>query len=999
MSLSLRSTFALACLLGCFAPLSQAQNAPLWIPLPNAARNPDIEPAAQRGWRLDLPAMQARLPHLRHGGELALPLSDGTLSTFTLVDSQTMAPELAARYPGLVSLRGHDAQGRRVRLDSSPAGLQAMIFADDGVSVIQPEARGSDRYTSFARRGWRGAQKNFQCDVVRHAGGKSLALEKYSPTPSKVVTGATLRTYRLAVAATGEYTAFHGGTKAGALAGIVATISRVNEIYESDAAVHLTLVANNDLVIYTDGGSDPYSNDDGFAMLDENTATLDAILGDAAYDVGHVFSTGGGGVAGLGVTCDNTWKAEGVTGSPSPQNDPFDIDYVAHELGHQFGANHTFNGTADNCGGGNREASAAYEPGSGSTIMAYAGICGDQDLQPNSDPYFHAKSIEEIAAEVGPDSCDVETTPVNQAPVIEPPGTRQIPARTPFMLTADASDPDGDALTYNWEQYTLGAAQNSTNTTEQAGRPIIRSFNSTPDPARIVPRLATLLGAPAAKGEILPQANHRSSPATAPATTPLIFRVTVRDNHPGAGATASADMTLQITNTGSAFAITEPNTAAAQWVCGTQRQVNWNVAGTTAAPISCAEVELRLSNDGGANFDHVLDTVPNNGSATVTVPFLVGADTRVRAMCADNIFFDLSDADFAVLDGPAVTPVNDDIADSLEDAATRVVTGASLTANDTGGTQLLSVSDAVGGSVALVGNDVEFTPDADFNGTASFDYTLFDACDRGVVQAPAPATVSFDIVAVNDAPSLTLDGDVAVDAVSGDYTQAGFVASQDFGPADESAQAVLDYVVSIESDPNDVVTTIDIAPDGTLQYGLTGNVGEAQIGVRLRDDGGTDNGGVDLSDMVTFSLVTDNPAEPDLRIVKTSPQDFVLVGAQVAYQIVVSNPGDTAITGARVRDVPPNALTARFWQCVGAACAAEAGISHIDEFVDLLPGESITYTLTAHATGAAGSTISNTASVQTPIGISDVNAGDNTSTRVITLIGPEIFADGFETAD
>ena len=234
-------------------------------------------------------------------------------------------------------------------------------------------------------------------------------------TPARKPTGAALRTYRLALAATAEYTAAVGGgsvdgngnlvtagTVPKALAAMVTSVNRVDGVYERDFAIRMVLVNNTDQLIYTNASTDPYTNDDGDAMLDQNQSNVDKVIGDANYDIGHVFSTGGGGLSDVGCVCLSGYKAQGVTGSTSPKGDAFDIDYVAHEMGHQFGAEHCFNSTVGGCSGGNRYAPDAYEPGSGSTIMCYAGLCSDgssvQDLQAHSDDYFHSVSYDEIDA-------------------------------------------------------------------------------------------------------------------------------------------------------------------------------------------------------------------------------------------------------------------------------------------------------------------------------------------------------------------------------------------------------------------------------------------------------------------------------------------------------------------------------------------------------------------------------------------------------------------------
>ncbi|MDC8013956.1 reprolysin-like metallopeptidase [Tahibacter soli] len=586
------------------------------------------------------------------GAALAVPRPDGGYAQFALEDSGTMPPELAAKFPEIRSLKGIDADGNRIRVDISPLGFQAMVFGHDGdVWVVQPEnfealAAESSRqsldvgvhaYVSVRRADV--ASAGFRCAVgdEKHDHAKDFADAKAGAT-IETVTGGNRRTMRLALAATGEYTAKFGGTVAGGLAAITTAVNRVNQVYERDFSVRMTLVPNNNLLVYTNASTDPYTNNNGSTMLGQNQTNVTSVIGSANYDIGHVFSTGGGGVAGLGVICSSGNKARGVTGSSNPVGDPFYIDYVAHEMGHQFGGNHTFNSTSNSCGGGNRNASTAYETGSGSTIMAYAGICGTNDLQPNSDPYFHAKSLEEIGAKLAATTCGTSTANPNAAPVIAPLATSYvIPAKTPFALTASATDADGDALTYAWEQYDLGAATNVG--VDNGTSPIARSFNPAASGTRTLPRLSNLLANTAATGEILPQVNR----------TAMKYRVTVRDGHAGGGATVSADIPpIRVVLTSAPFAVTAPNTAVT-WTAGTAQNVTWNVGGTTAAPISCANVDIALSKDGGNTFPTALaSNVANSGTRSVTVPAGATSQARVRVQCRGNIFFDVSNANFTI---------------------------------------------------------------------------------------------------------------------------------------------------------------------------------------------------------------------------------------------------------------------------------------------------------------------------------------------------------------
>ena len=363
------------------------------------------------------------------------------------------------------------------------------------------------------------------------------------------------------------------------------------------------------------------------------------MIGSANYDIGHVFTTGSGGVAGLGVVC-GSGKGRGTTGLSNPASltsDTFYIDYVAHEMGHQFGGNHTFNNSC----GGNRAASAAYEPGSGSTIMAYAGVCSP-NLQPHSDPYFHAKSLQEIGnfTNGSGGACSV-TTPNNQSPVVAALSGHTIPADTPFALTGSATSvAPGAALTFGWEQYDLGAATVDINVDPGNG-PIIRSFNPTPTPTRTVPNFAKLLTGTSTIGEILPTT-----------TRALNFRLTVFDNVAGGGTTESQNLGLQVVNTAGPFTVTSP-LAGATWnaAVSASETVTWNVAGTDVPPVSCTNVDIDLYT--GTDFDvpvaSLAASVPNIGSALVAVPNLQSGTARVLVRCADNLFFAVNPGNFTIV--------------------------------------------------------------------------------------------------------------------------------------------------------------------------------------------------------------------------------------------------------------------------------------------------------------------------------------------------------------
>ena len=425
-----------------------------------------------------------------------------------VVDSGTMPPELQAKYPDILSFKGSDAQGRPLRLDVSPLGFQAMVFDPAGVWVVRPQTFGADaRYLSFNRAELEVPGGTGRCEV--HENNIDPAgLNLVGPAPA-TQTGVVHRVYRAAVAANHQYiAAVGGGTVEGGLAATIVAVNRVTQVYEYEMAIQLVLVPDNDRLMYASATGDPFTSN-GTGVINNSTSVISGVIGADQYDIGHVFTTGSGGVAGLGVVCKTTSKGRGTTGLPNPTGDSFYIDFVAHEMGHQFGGNHPFNGTGINCSGGNRNGSTAYEPGSGSTVMGYAGICGADDLQPHSDPFFHAISLQEITnyTSSATGSCSVNTPNDNQPPVIDTASLSNgytIPARTPFALSGSASDPDaGDNVTYSWEEWDLGPAAALT-VGDNGSSPIFRAWAPVYTGTRLFPKLSTILTGTTVKGETLP---------------------------------------------------------------------------------------------------------------------------------------------------------------------------------------------------------------------------------------------------------------------------------------------------------------------------------------------------------------------------------------------------------------------------------------------------------------------------------------------------------------
>lgn len=569
---------------------------------------------------------------------VTLPMPDGRNLRFRFVESPVMEDALSAQFPEIKTYMGQgiDDPYTSVRFDLTPLGFHAMIFTIDDIVFIDPYAKNDNfNYISYYRSEFKNPiNKDKGCQVIDELDHKNLTI-----THNDFMAEGQLRTYRTVIACTGEYAAFFGGTAALAQAAIVVSLNRVNGVYEKEVSVRMILVANNISVVYTNSTTDPYTNNNGSTMLGQNQTTVDNIIGTANYDIGHVFSTGGGGVAGLGVVCLAGQKARGVTGSGSPVGDPYDIDYVAHEMGHQFGGNHTFNSVTSSCNG-NRSGNAAYEPGSGSTIMAYAGICGSTNLQSNSDAYFHSKSLDEIITYTtmsGGNTCAVITNTGNHNPVVTMPADGfAIPISTPFELTGSATDADViDVLSYCWEQYDLGPSGIPTSPSGNA--PIFRSFNPVATGYRVFPKLSNLLNNTTTIGEILPTYERA-----------LTFRLIARDNRVGGGGVGSGTINFGVDASAGPFLVTAPNTNVT-WNTPYPQTVTWNVANTNAATVNCANVTILLSTDGGNTFPTVLlASTPNDGSQAVTLPMVNSTTARIKVKALGNVFFDISNTNFTM---------------------------------------------------------------------------------------------------------------------------------------------------------------------------------------------------------------------------------------------------------------------------------------------------------------------------------------------------------------
>ncbi|KUJ57107.1 reprolysin-like metallopeptidase [Chryseobacterium aquaticum] len=564
---------------------------------------------------------------------LKFPDSDGNTRNYIVQEASIMEPALQAQFPEMRTYTGWEkgAPSNTIRFSVTPqTGISIMYFDGWDITYLDSYTKNNSSYILYKRKDLPKNDRLFECHVEDLL-DKNSNLNISAKAP--LVSDGFLRTYRLALSATGEYTTFHGGTVPSAMAAMVTTMNRVNGIYEKTISVTMVMIANNSSLIYVNSATDPFTNGNPNAMITENQNNTTSVIGSANYDIGHVFGTNSGGLAGLGVVCSTTNKARGVTGSGAPVGDPFDIDYVAHEIGHQFGANHTFR----NCGG-NENNATAYEPGSGSTIMAYAGICGSTlNVQNLSSPYFHAASVVEMNVVIKRTTdCSVKTSNNNGVPTADAGVDYIIPKGTAFVLTGTGTDPNNDTLSYLWEQY-----DNTNNTqppvsTATVG-PVYRSFIPSASPMRYFPNMTSILA-----NNLIPKWEVTPSVART-----LNFSLLVNDNKATGNQSANDAMIVTVTNDGP-FAVTSQPTNTS-YSAANPITVTWNVAGTNAGTINTPNVTILLSKDNGLTFNTVLAaSVPNNGSAVVSLPNENIASARIMVKALGNIYFALNPSFFSV---------------------------------------------------------------------------------------------------------------------------------------------------------------------------------------------------------------------------------------------------------------------------------------------------------------------------------------------------------------
>lgn len=613
--------------------------------IPEKYRTLQLDTAAMMPFLRSLP-LEKNITDRNATPVIALPMPDGSVARFHVWQSPMFEKDLPAGYPEIRTFTGQGIDDRTatIKLDWTVFGFHGMIYSSEtGDIMIDPYVKGNlIHYISYFKKD---LKKKIQ--FVEQVLNSGVANE-IARNPNQILggpcVGTQLRTFRLAVACTGEYALTVSGTPTVPIvfSEMTTAINRVSGVYEKELSVRLVFVAGEDKIIFLNPATDPFlHDDDGAQLLNESQRVIDSAILSANYDLGHTFSNGGGGIAQLSSVCQNGSKARGVTGTSGVSGDGFYIDYVAHEMGHQLGANHSFN-NASACGVTASDQNA--EPGSGVTIMAYAGVCFSDNIANNSIEFFHAVSFDKISTNINSGSgstCAVLTATGNSAPVVNAGSDYTIPRATPFVLNGSATDANGDALTYSWEQVDVGGP-NGASTSPSGNAPLFRSFRPKTTGERYFPVQTDVNSNTSTIGELLPSYART-----------MKFRLTARDNRAGGGGVCYDETTITVTT--DTFAVTYPTATSITWYANDFQTVTWTPT-TAGAPINCANVMIQLSTNGGTTYPITLiASTPNDGSEEIQVPGNLTSQARIRVMAVGNVFYDISNNNFRILNSPTAT--------------------------------------------------------------------------------------------------------------------------------------------------------------------------------------------------------------------------------------------------------------------------------------------------------------------------------------------------------
>lgn len=739
-----------------------------------------------------------------------LPAADGYFRQFEVWESPVMAPALAAQHPETRTYSGRSADGFSARLVTGPLGFHAFMLAPDGsIETVRPYSDGQKSVCMvYHSKDLKPRPESvFQCASDDFDEAEPLPETRHLPKISdRGNAPVKLKKYRIAIAAMGEYTAFHGGTKTLANNAIVVALTYINTIFERDFAARLELIPNNSDIIFLDKDNDPFTGNQTSGFMNQNPGAIDPIIGSGSYDIGHVFGVYFPGNKATGVAirsgaCTGN-KGRGCSTASPPTGDYF-YKVAAHEICHQLSGTHTWNNCSEDYVD-QRSLETVFEPGSGSTLMSYAGGCGPNNVLADNDPYFHLANmiqVQQFIASGNGSTCGTEMDTDNNTPTASIPLNNDffIPISTPFQLSAEGSDTDGDQLRYCWEQWDrdtvglpvdLGVAG--------ADGALFRSFTPSTSPARVFPRLSLLLANQSDKSEVLPTVSR-----------PLTFRVSVRDYHPGGGAFAWDEVKFRSTNLAGPFTVSSPNELSDVWLTGEYQTVVWDVANTDRAPVNCKTVNIRLSTDGGQTYPLLLASgVPNSGRACVKVPAQVTNIARVRVEAADNIFFDISNSSFKIQTPaqPAFSLCTERLIDTvcLPAAYTATINSSALS-GFSDPINLVASTDVPGAVVSF--NTSALTPGSDAVLTIEFPVGNPDG--------------DFNVVIGGAAAGLTDSVQISLHVVSNNFTALAPIAPAD-GAAGQDQAAVLRwnkvadanvYDIQVASSPafapGDIIATLE----------------------------------------------------------------------------------------------------------------------------------------------------------------------------------------------
>lgn len=645
---------------------------------PTASHHAKLHPEAKvkKFYTLDVPQLKAKLKNTSETGrnakpvEISVPTLDGNIEKFAVYSAPVVVPELEQKYDlGSYVGVGIDDPSKYIRFSLSGKNFQSMIIKNGDYEFIEPIDLSNSVFGVLPKSNKAVSGKAFQCSAEESSVSKKQIEKLYSTNRNAsfnaVNFGASsdrkYRTLKLAISVTGEYTNYFGGVNQ-AMVAINATLTTVNGILERDVATRLIL-QNFPQIIYTDPATDPYSNAstgvNGFWGT-ELMNTLHNTVGDNNFDIGHLFgATGGGGNSRcIGCICSNDMALDG-SGYPTnykgsaytspadgiPSGNVFDVDFVTHEIGHQLGATHTFSHQLEGY-------SSNMEPGSGSTIMGYAGITS-ADVQKTSDPYFHGFSISQIQQNLISKTCDEETSIANNPPVISPMQDYTIPRSTAFVLTANATDAENNPLTYTWQQVDNATSPITTTTGNNMTGALFRSLTPTGSPTRYFPKLSLVMA-----GVLTSKTDWESVSNVARVTN---YRITVRDNNPDK-AQQQTNFANQKITVGSDGPFKINVVDGENFYSDIPNTLTWDVVNTNAAPYGVTNVKISYTVDNGATWTVLSASTPNDGSESITLPSTLLGQTNLqfRIEALGNVFYAVSQKVNVVLSTSciAVTPAN-----------------------------------------------------------------------------------------------------------------------------------------------------------------------------------------------------------------------------------------------------------------------------------------------------------------------------------------------------